>query len=95
MEDKPVLHIKEEPVDVNHTNDMSHDYPVSNHIEEQKNGRQSPESPTSDKPVLNNKHDSKQNNKKDLKMWNHNSSLRNLVIKEIRKPGKSMYIISC
>ena len=90
MDEQPVLHIKEEPIDENHSNDESHDNYSTNHVEEQKNGRQSPESPTNEKPVLNNKH-CKQNNNKDLKPCAFNTSLRNLVIKEIRKPGKSKY----
>lgn len=76
-------------MEINHSDELSHDIKLTNHVQEQKNGRGSPELPISDsKPIVNNKHE-KQNHKKDVKMWNYNSTLRTLVVKEIRKPGKS------
>lgn len=89
IDENLVIHIKEEPLDAIHPKEVPVDSNVTNHIEEQKNGRSySPEYPISDKPMVNNKH-SKQNNKKDVKTWTHNSGLRSLVVKEVRKPGKS------
>ncbi|XP_060595337.1 integrator complex subunit 6-like [Ruditapes philippinarum] len=83
---KPV--IKEEPVEINHVYHSDSDTSFTNHVTELKNGRISPESPTNEKTVINNKHNNKLNHKKDLKVWNHNVSLRQLVVKEIRKPGR-------
>ena len=88
---KPV--IKEEPVEVNHVYHSDSDTSLTNHVTELKNGRTSPESPTNEKTMLNNKHYNKLNHKKELKVWNHNLVLRQLVVKEIRKPGRSMYFV--
>lgn len=80
--------IKTEPEEVNHVTYSENDTSLTNHVQEMKNGRTSPESPTNEKPVLNN-NSCKQNHKKDLKVWNHNVKLRQLVVKEVRKPGRS------
>lgn len=79
--------IQEEPV-VNHVEEKSLDLPVTNHVSEMKNGRTSPESPSSEKTVFNNKLSKNKDIKKEWKIWSHNVNLRQQVVKEVRKPGK-------
>jgi len=87
-ESEAEIRIKIEPVEENHVNQNSHDTELTNHIKAEPNGRVSPDILSNDiKPVVNNKHE-RTNHKKDGNIWTLNSSLRNLVVREIRKPGK-------
>lgn len=81
--------LKDEPEDLNHVEHTIHENSYSNHVSELKNGRTSPKSPTDESHVVNNKHVIKNNHKKEINMWSRNVNLRQMVVKEVRKPGKS------
>ena len=82
----PEIVIKEEPSEVNHVKES--DEQLTNHVMESKNGHISPKPEPSESPTSNSVMPETIDPKKELRVFNHNVKLRQLVVKEVRKPGK-------